>query len=128
MKKQLLQSLLTGLLGMVGSVYAEQYKSPQWNHCIRQFYDPKMYNWLAFENTCGERLKILYIANNPGYGGSIMTLSPGRHDSTGYSRSEMSDKRGFELFICPADYNPVDANNRFVTRVNSQFRCKKTNY
>jgi hypothetical protein len=21
-------------------------------HCVRQFYDTKMYNWLAFENTC----------------------------------------------------------------------------
>lgn len=125
MNKTLLQSLLTGLIALAGPAMAQEYRSPEWNGCIRQYYDRSMYGWLAFENTCGERLKVVYVPYNPGHGGSLKTLAPGRHDSTGYSRQEVDAKGGFELYICPDGYVPVDANNRYINRVNTPFRCKR---
>jgi hypothetical protein len=105
-------------------VWAQTYKSRNYNGCIRQFYDPNQYNWLGFENGCAEPLYVVYIAFNPGYGGSAMDPGPGRHESTGWSQREVAAKRGFQLYVCPQGYVPVDANNQYVSRVNTRFRCK----
>ena len=122
-KTNLLPALL--LLSAAGAVHAQTYRTPEFNQCVRQFYDSRMYNWLAYENTCGESITINFIPNNPGHGGGSMTLSPGRHDRTGYSRDEVREKEGFELYVCPAGYIAVDENDRYVTRVVSRFRCKR---
>ena len=104
---------------------AQTYKSPQWNGCIQQFYDRDVYNWLSFRNGCSESVTVVFIPNNPGYGGSSMNLGPGRKDNTGYSRSEVNAKQGFELYVCPYGYLNVDAEDRYVNRVNTRFRCKQ---
>jgi hypothetical protein len=105
---------------------AQRYKSPNYNGCIRQYYEEESH-WLAFENTCSEPLYVLYIPFNPGYGygGGSMDIGAGRHSSTGQSRREVDEKRGFELYVCPEGYFPVDANDRLVERVNTRFRCKQ---
>jgi hypothetical protein len=65
-----MKKLLYAIVGF-GSVFCaaardQEYRTPEWNGCIRQYYDPNMYNWLSFENQCGESLYIVFIANNPG--------------------------------------------------------------
>ena len=104
---------------------AQQYKSPTFNSCIRQFYDPQMYNWLSFQNDCSQSLAVTYIAVNSPYGGYSADLAPGRKASTGFTRDEVRQRGGFELFVCPSGYLPVDARDRYVSRPNTQFRCKQ---
>jgi hypothetical protein len=109
----------------VASSAARSYASPVPGSCIRLFYDPSFYKWLAFQNLCSQSIYIVYIANNPGYGGSAMTLRPGQKSSTGYNAAEVQAKRGYQLFACPAGYYPVDSLNRYVSRVNTSFKCLK---
>jgi hypothetical protein len=126
MKKLVLGfSIVTSLMLLSTAAFGQEYLSPEYNNCVREFYDPAMYNWLSYENVCGHGISVVYIPYHPGYGGSQIDLGPGRHNSTGYSRSEVQQKGGFELYICPSGYVPVDANNGYVNRVNTQFRCKK---
>lgn len=110
----------------VSAESGDEYRSPAYNQCIRTFYDPSMYNWYAFENTCGEALSITFIPYNPGYGGGAVDyLGPGRTTSTGNSRDEIQRKQGFELYVCPTGFMPVDGSDRYVSRVNTMFRCKR---
>lgn len=126
MKKHLLGFAVFGLLSIgAQAALAQEYVRPEFNGCIRQYYDSHMYNWLAFENTCSQSLYIVFIPNSPGYGQSGMDLLPGRHGSTGYSRSEVDSKGGFELYVCPSGYVPVGPDNRYVSRVIPEFRCKR---
>lgn len=126
MKKHLLSFAVFGLLSFgTHGAYAQQYVRPEFNGCVRQYYDSGMYNWLAFENTCSQSLNIVFVPNSPGYGGGAMDVGPGRHGSTGFSRSEVESKGGFELYVCPSGYNPVGPDNQYVTRVIPEFRCKR---
>jgi hypothetical protein len=104
----------------------DDYRSPAYNHCIRTFFDPNMYGWYSFENTCSEALSITFIPYSPGFGGGAVDyLGPGRATSTGTSREEMQRKQGYELYVCPTGFLPVDGNGRYVSRVNTMFRCKR---
>lgn len=125
MNKHLIRTLSLGLFAVAGAFAAET-ESPRLNHCVSRVYDPAMYNWLAFENNCGESIHIVYVQNSPGYGGSAMTVRPGRKGNTGYSRREVDAKGGYELYVCPAGFIPVDARGRYVDRVNTLFRCRRT--
>ena len=118
-------SMMTLLVLLSTAASGQEFVSPEFNNCVREFYDPAMYNWLSYENVCGHGISVVFIPYNPGYGGSEMDLGAGRHDSTGWNRREVQEKGGFELYICPAGYVPVDANNQYVNRVNTQFRCKR---
>jgi hypothetical protein len=102
---------------------AYRYASPVSGSCVSAFYDSSYYNWLAFRNTCSQSIYLLWIARNPGYGGSSWTIRPNQKTSTGYSRSEWARRQGYQLFICPAGYSPVDSRNQYVNRVNTPYRC-----
>ena len=41
------------------STSAQVHEIPQLNSCIKEFYDPEMYNWLTFRNTCAQALTIV---------------------------------------------------------------------
>ena len=84
-----------------------------------------MYNWLSFENDCASGIKVVFVPYNPGYGSSSMDLGPGRHNATGWPRAIVEQKGGYELYVCPMDYIPVDANDNYIDRVNMQYRCKQ---
>jgi hypothetical protein len=110
----------------VSAESADDYRSPAYNHCIRTFFDPNMYNWYSFENTCSEALSITFIPYSPGFGGGAVDyLGPGRATSTGNSREEMQRKQGYELYVCPTGFMPVDGSDRYVSRVNTMFRCRR---
>jgi hypothetical protein len=128
MKNRLFSVAIFGLLMLGASTaFAQQYVTPEYNGCIRQYYDPNMYNWLSYENTCSQSLSVVFVANEPGHGGGgAMDLGPGRHNSTGLTRREVDSNGGFELYVCPAGYVPVGPDGQYVTRVIPQFRCKRS--
>ena len=104
----------------------QQYAPPIDASSVRQFYDPQTYNWLSFENTSSEGISITFIPKIPGHGGSLMELRPGSHGNTGRSAKEVEATGGFELYVCPLGYIPVDANNRYVNKTNTtDFKCKR---
>jgi hypothetical protein len=45
---------------------AIQYSTPLASSCVRQFWDPKTYNWLSFENNCGQAIYVTLIFHRSG--------------------------------------------------------------
>jgi hypothetical protein len=105
---------------------AVSYLTPLATSCVRQFFDPNTYNWLSFENNCGQAIYINYIPHRPGgwaMGGG-MQLAPGNHNNTGLSSAEIDQTGGYDLYVCPTDSVPVDlSGNAFNVNV-PQYRCK----
>ena len=95
------------------------------DRCIKEFYDPKTYDWLAFENDCGVDISVTFIFGNE-LGGNEMDLRAGRHDSTGRSRSEVASMGGYKFVICPIHFVPVDTSGHAINRTNKDqpFLCK----
>jgi hypothetical protein len=93
-------------------------------YCVSSFWDSQFYGWLAYQNNCTQSINLTWvgIANGGAYSA---TIAPGAKASTGFSRSEVDRKGGFELFVCPAGYIPVDANGNFVQQANTLFRCRR---
>jgi TonB family protein len=86
----------------------------QFNNCISSFYDPAVYNWLAFKNNCTQALSVTYIFRTETGVGSTGDPGPGASFNTGYSAAEISARNGYELYICLEGYLPVDANGKFI--------------
>jgi hypothetical protein len=110
------------------SATAGQYAASLSATCIRGFWDPKFYNWLSFENICGQSVHLSFIATsaNDTFGMSSTDIAPGQASNTGWSQDEVNRKGGFTLFVCPAGYVAVDAStDQSVSRPNRDYRCKK---
>lgn len=98
------------------------------SNCIGQFWDPKYYNWLSFQNNCGQAVYVSWIAANSSdkFGFSSATLLPGGSSNSGWSQDEVQRKGGFLFEVCPAGYLPVDAlTDQPVYRATQEFRCKQ---
>jgi TPR repeat protein len=120
-------SALTGAsTGSESGAASVTYLTPLPFSCVRQFYDPNSYNWLAFENDCGQAIYINYIPHRPGgwaMGGG-MHLAPGKHNNTGLSSAEIDQGGGFDLYVCPTDSVPVDLSGNVFNVNVAQYRCK----
>jgi hypothetical protein len=96
--------------------------------CIRSYYNPQMYNWYSFQNNCGQAVHLVWIANNPSdsFGPSGGDLGAGQSTSTGWSVSEIQQKQGLSIFVCPAGYIPVDPNSHQMVHSATQgFVCQQ---
>jgi hypothetical protein len=96
--------------------------------CIRSFYNPQMYNWYSFQNNCGQAVHLVWIANNPNdhFGAASGDLAPGQTQSTGWSASEIQQKQGLSIFVCPSGYTPVDPSTHQMVRSPTQgFVCQQ---
>jgi hypothetical protein len=105
---------------------AIEYSTPLATSCVRQFWDPNNYNWLSFENNCGQAIYVNYIPHRPGgwaMGGG-MHLAPGNHNNTGLSSAEINQTGGFDLYVCPTDSVPVDLRGNVFNVNVAQYRCK----
>jgi hypothetical protein len=99
---------------------------PTYNHCVSKFYDPNAYNWVAFRNSCAEPLYVSFVTNNPaGTGGGGFDLAPGGQWSIGDTQTDERQNGGYQLYVCPANFVPVDANDKYADRPNVKFRCKR---
>jgi TPR repeat protein len=105
------------------------YVAPITQSCVREFWDPKFYNWLSFENDCGQAISLTWIAKNPSdhFGGaSNDNIAPGQSANTGWSQTEVAAKGNFTLFICPVGSVAVDPNtNQGISSPNATYSCKK---
>ncbi len=104
------------------------YLAPITQGCIREFWDTKHYNWLSFENDCGQAVNLTWIAKNPNdhFGASNADIAAGQSTNTGWSQTEVATKGDFALFICPAGSVAVDGNTRqMVNNPNATYSCKK---
>lgn len=104
------------------------YLAPISANCIRSFWDPKYYNWLSFENDCGQAINLTWIAKSPNdhFGASNGDIAAGRSANTGWSKDEVNAKGNFALFVCPAGSVAVDGTTRqMVSNPNATYSCKK---
>jgi hypothetical protein len=105
---------------------AIQYSTPLATSCVRQFFDPNTYNWLSFENNCGQAIYVMIIFHRPG--GWAMTeglhLAPGNHNNTGLSSGEINQAGGFDIYVCPTDSVPVDLSGSVLNANVAEYRCK----
>jgi len=102
---------------------ASHYVAPVAASCISQFWDPKFYNWLSFQNNCGRAINLTYEG---GISGATDGLGAGQATNTGWSQAEVTQKGVFSLYVCPAGYIPVDSStDQVVNRPNQTFTCKQ---
>jgi hypothetical protein len=106
---------------------AGTYVTPLASSCVRKYWDPQAYNWLSFENDCGQSVSLTFIFHhNVGWamtGG--MDLAPGAHQNTGRSSSDINQAQGFDIYVCPGGYVPVDLNGNSLLNTNvAEYRCK----
>jgi hypothetical protein len=102
------------------------YLTPLNTSCVRQYWDPQVYNWLSFENDCGQPIYLTFIFHQTvGWAMSGgMNLAPSAHQNTGRSSNDINQAQGFDMYVCPGGSNPVDLNgNTFNTNV-AEYRCK----
>jgi hypothetical protein len=102
--------------------------APITQSCVREFWDPKYYNWLSFENDCGQAINLTWIAKSPNdhFGASNGDIAPGRSANTGWSKAEVTAKGNFALFACPVGSIAVDANtDQAISNPNAACHCKK---
>jgi hypothetical protein len=104
------------------------YLEPITLNCVREFWDPKFYNWLSFENDCGQAIHLMWIArsSNDHFGASSADIGAGHSANTGWSKSEVAAKGDFAFFVCPLGSIAVDSNTgQSVNNPGATYRCKK---
>jgi hypothetical protein len=125
MRHSLLPLVALVTLANSSSASAQRHEIPQLNSCIKEFYDPEMYNYLTFKNTCSRSLTIVFVAKDGSGAGGTMELRPGGKDSIGKSQGNDPKPGSFELYVCQTGYIPVDDNNQLVSKPASNFRCQQ---
>lgn len=116
-----------GGAGTVGGSEAG-YTTPPEQGCISQFWDPKYYNWLSFQNNCGQAINLTWIAKSPSdtFGTSSANLASGQSTNSGWSQSEVAQKQNFAFFICSPGSFPVDSStHQGIRSPNETFVCQK---
>ncbi len=107
------------------SAFAQTHEIPALNSCVKEFYDPGMYNYLSYKNNCLQSLSIVFIAKDGSGASGTMDLRPGASDSVGRLAGGVVPKIGwFQLYVCQAGYKPVDENNKVVTKPKTAYTCR----
>ena len=107
------------------SSFAQKHEIPALNSCIKEFYDPGMYNYLTFKNTCLQSLTIVFVPKNGAGPSGTMDLRPGASDSVGRSAAGVVPKIGtLQLYVCPVGNMPLDEDNKVVTKAGASVQCK----
>ena len=127
MRHFLLTVLVAALAPRVNSshAFAQRHEIPPLNSCIKEFYDPEMYNYLTFKNTCSQSLTLVFVPKDGSGAGGRMDLRPGGKDSVGKSHGKDPKPGSFALYVCQTGYVPVDDNNQLVSKPASNFRCQQ---
>jgi hypothetical protein len=106
-------------------MFAQAHETSQLNSCIKEFYDPGMYNYLTFQNTCTKSLTLVLVAKDGSAAGGTMELRPGGKDSVGLSHGKVPKRGSFQLYVCQTGYVPVDDSNQVVSKPTGSFRCQQ---
>ncbi len=126
MRRSLLSLTAAALFTLVNaeSTFAQRHEIPVLNSCIREFYDPEMYNYLTYKNNCSHSLTIVFVAKDGSGAGGTMDLRPGGKDSVGMFAGRVSKIGGFQLYVCLVGYLPVDDNGKVVSKPRTSFQCQ----
>jgi hypothetical protein len=129
MFRKLVKLALPGALFLIGmGVAGAQTSKPTvegLNNCVNSFYDPKSYNWLAFQNTCNAAINVRFVFNDASAATGSMDLGPGRHSSTGRSAKEITDHGGMSYYACPQGYIATDPNGNFIESRVDGYVCRQ---
>src|ERR1700733_14102420 len=95
--------------------------------CAREFYDPQMYHWISYENTCAGAIHVTLVGMSKPYSGAL-DIKSGRHQSPGISAKEVEAVGGVRTYVCPAGYLAVNAadNKLIIAKVVNRYVCKNT--
>src|SRR4051794_14750872 len=94
--------------------FAQRHEIPALNSCIREFYDPGMYNYLTFKNNCSQSLTLVFVAKDGSGASGTMDLRPGGKDSVGKLDGRTPKIGEFEFYVCQSGYVPVDGDGKVV--------------
>ena|ERR1700693_292130 len=127
MQHSLLPLMAASLLTLANSsnTSAQRHEIPLLNSCIKEFYDPGMYDYLTFQNTCSQSLTVVLVAKDGSGAGGTLELRPGGKDSVGLSQGSVPKPGSFQLYVCRTGYIPVDDSNKVVSKPASNFRCQQ---
>jgi len=118
-------TLLFAALGFMGvdNADAQQYVAPNYNNCV-QLVDGG-FGTIAIKNICTISISVTTIPFRGEGGGGQLDIRPGSSQGTGSTWKEKADAGGWDYYVCPRDYSPVDGNDRPISKPNTQFHCKK---
>ena len=125
--RQSLLSLTTAVLLTVvnaESAFAQRHETPAFNSCIREFYDPGMYDYLTFKNSCSQSLTVVFVAKDNSGASGTMDLRPGGQDSIGKLAGRVPKIGDFQLYVCRSGDLPFDDTGKVVSKPRSSFQCK----
>jgi hypothetical protein len=126
--KILCKSLLILPLFLAATHYAksQEFTSPV-PECAREFYDPQMYHWISYENTCAGTINVALVGIGTPHSGAL-TIKPGHRGSPGMTAKEVEAVGGLKTFVCPGGYLPVNAddNKLIITKIPNRYVCKST--
>jgi hypothetical protein len=126
MRQCLLFITATALLTIVNaeSAFAQRHEIPAFNSCIREFYDPGMYDYLTYKNNCSQSLTVVFVAKDGSGAGGTMDLRPGGQDSIGKLAGRVPKIGDFQLYVCRSGDMPVDNSGKVVSKPRASFQCK----
>lgn len=111
-------------VGTASTAVAQRHEIPTLSSCIREFYDPGMYNYLTFKNNCSHSVTLVFVAKDASGASGTMELRPGAEDSVGKLKGHVPKVGGFQFYVCPSGYLPVDDTGKVVTKPEMSFKCK----
>lgn len=106
------------------SALAQGHETPTLTTCIREFYDPGMYNYLTFKNNCSQSLTVVFVAKDGSGTSGSMDLRPGAQDSVGKLGGKVPKIGAFQLYVCPSGSLPVDSEGKAITKPGTTSQCK----
>lgn len=95
--------------------------------CVRQFYDPDMYNWYSFQNVCSYSISVMACGEDQGGCWTMDPIRPGKKDNFGHSRSEVQALGGIVVYVCRAGWIALDGDNQPIDGGRHPFKCKNMN-
>ena len=102
---------------------SQQYVLPV-PQCVREFYDPKLYNWISYENTCTDEIHVALVGISKPHSGAL-DIRPGGHASPGMTANEVKAVGGLRTYACPANYYAVDTDDKtLINAVVDHYKCK----
>lgn len=114
------------VLALAQKYQAQEFTSPV-PECSREFYDPQMYHWISYENTCAGTINVALVGVGTPHSGAL-TIKPGHHGSPGMTVKEVEAVGGLKTFVCPGGYLPVNADDSklIITKIPNRYVCKST--
>jgi hypothetical protein len=106
------------------SAFAQGHAIPTRNSCIKEFYDPEMYNYLTYKNNCSQSLTVVFVAKDGSGVGGTMDLRPGGKDAVGRLAGKTPKVGAFQLYVCQSGYMPFGEDGKVVNKPRTSFECR----